>query len=151
MGIESIVYRFELQECGIKEFSEWLRLSGASSGGRPGAYVLSGADYWLDLLVQAKGSVISVVRLRVAFTNPVSVVPLLNEVMSELMTCFGGRVTDAAARRVIGDTERLAVLMAEFADGRERFTQNFGDIVLPVSADQVFARLREEFEGPVGQ
>ena len=146
MGIESVSYRFEPSECELVDLVEWLRLRGATDGDRDGTYVLSGPDYWIDLLVRASGSRVAVVQLRVAVTNPVSVVGLLHELASAMLDRFGGRVTDAAGRRVLHDQDRFDVLMTEFSIGRERFTQNFGELTLPVSADQVFSQLRAASE-----
>jgi hypothetical protein len=152
MGIESVSYRFEPSECDLVNLLERLQLRGATDGDREDRYVLSGADYWIDLLVRASGSRVEVVQFRVAVTNPVSVVLLLHELVSDLLDRFGGRVTDAAGRRVLHDQDRFDVLMSEFSVGRERFTQNFGELTLPVSADQVFSRLRATSEkGAVGE
>jgi hypothetical protein len=143
MGIESVLYRVEPSECEVTDLAEWLRLRGATSGARDATYVLSEPGYWIDLLAQASGSHVDLVQFRVAVTNPVSVIPLLDELISELLVRFGGRVTSVLGKRVLYDRDRLEVMMREFTIGRERFTRHHGDeFILPVSADEVFSRLR---------
>jgi hypothetical protein len=142
VGIESVSYRFAPSECEVADLAEWLRLRGATNGTREGTYVLSGQDYWVDLLVRADGPHVVTIRLRVAVTNPASVVLLLGELIDELRAQFGGQVTNASGR-VLYDQDRLDLMVSEFNVGRERFTQKFGDLILPVSADQVFSQLRE--------
>jgi len=152
MGIESVAYGFEPAEAEVGDLVEQLRLRGATTGDREDAYVLSGPDHWIDVLVRANGSRVEVVHLRVAVTNPASVVCVLDGLVADLLARFGGRLTDAAGRRVLQEHDRLDVLMGEFSLGRERFTRNFGELTLPVSAEQVFPTLRavSDDRGPQG-
>lgn len=142
MGIESVSYRFKPAGADVAELVDWLRLRGAASGGEVGLFVVAGADYWIDLAVRADGSQAVAVQFRVAVTNTVSVVAVLEDLISQLCRRFNGTVTDAAGR-VLEAQERTGVILDDFTRGRLRFTEIFGDIVMPVSADQVFARLRE--------
>ena len=143
MGIESVLYRLEPSECSVEDLVEWLRSREMVNGDREGTYVVSGADHWIDVLVRASAARVGLVQFRVAVTNPVSVVPLLDELISELLARFGGRVT-APGGLVLHDKGRFDVLMNDFSSGRDRFTQIYGELILPVSADQVFSRLRAE-------
>lgn len=142
MGIESVSYRFKPAGADVTELVDWLRMHGATSGGEQGLYVVAGADYWIDLAVRADGSRAVSVQFRVAITNPVSVVAVLEGLIYQLCRRFDGDVTDAAGR-VLEAQDREGVILDDFTRGRSRFTEIFGDIVMPVSADQVFARLRE--------
>jgi hypothetical protein len=142
MGIESVSYRFKPAGVDVERLVDWLQLRGATGGGEEGLFVVAGADYWIDLAVRADGPLVAAVQFRVAVTNPVSVVAVLEDLISQLCRRFDGTVTDAAGR-VLEAEDWPGVILDEFARGRLRFTQVFGDIVMPVSADQVFTRLRE--------
>jgi hypothetical protein len=141
MGIESVSYRFEPASADVAELVDWLRLHGAVSGDRHGTFIIAGTDHWIDLLVRDDGQRALVVQFRVAITNPLSVVATLDRLISELHAHFVGRVTDAAGR-VLEDEDTLSLLRDDFSRGRSRFTEIYGDVMMPISADHVFARLR---------
>lgn len=146
MGIESVVYRFEPQESETIGLVNYLRLRGATDGDREGTYVLSTADCWIDLRLDSEGPQARALMMRVAVTNQTAVVPVLEELMTGLVARWGGRITDATGNRVIQDADRLSTLTAEYQTARDRFTGPLGDVTLPVSADEVFARLRSGFD-----
>jgi hypothetical protein len=144
MGIESVSYRFEPAGTAIAELTDWLRLHGATSGERQGTYVMAGPNHWIDLLVRSDGPRAAAIQFRVAITSPISVVAILDGLISQLRGRFAGNVMDAAGR-VLEDQDRLGVLHDDFSKGRSRFTEHYGDVLMPVSADEVFARLRAAF------
>ncbi len=140
MGIESVVYRFEPAACNVAELAKFLSLRGVRDGDADDKYVLASSEHWIDLQVWATGSNVASISLRVAVTNPPSVVPILDALASDLLTRYGGRLT-APGGRVLDDQDRRAILSADFSSGRRLFSEQLGDLTLPISADQVFARL----------
>lgn len=141
MGIESVSYRFKPVSAEFSEVVDWLRSHGARSGGTRGAFIISGDDYWIDLIVRADGRRVAVVQFRVAITNPISIVENLDDLFSRLRISFAGFFTDARGR-VLEDRDRSSVLLEDFSTARSRFVEVFGEIVMPVSADRVFDMLR---------
>ena len=147
MGIESVTYWFEPSTGNDAGLAEWLQARGATPRDREGAYVLSGADYWIDLWELPSDSGSRMLHVRVAVTNPASVTGLLRSLFSELVDVFGGTVTDIGSRRVFTDLrDDPGKFDHEFIAKRRRFTEKFGELVLPVSADDVFALLRSRRE-----
>lgn len=146
MGIESLVYRFESQDSETIGLASYLQSRGAIDGDREGTYVLSTADYWIDLRVISQGSDARTLLMRVAVTNPMAVVAVLDELMTGLVARWGGRIADPSGSRVIPEGNRLATLTGDYRAAREQFTRQLGDVTLPVSADEVFPRLRAAFD-----
>jgi hypothetical protein len=104
-------------------------------------FILSAPGFWIDLLLLDLGWGLGV-QFRVAVTNPDSVVALLYELLNGLSNRFGGHVMGAPGRRRLDEGNLLDSLAIEFAAARFRFTQDFGEVILPVSGDEVFSRLR---------
>jgi hypothetical protein len=151
MGIESLVYRFEPLVSETDALIAYLRSRGASNGDGDGTYVLATADHWIDVRLDPH-AVVTRVSMRVAVTNPPAVVPALAELMAGLLSRWGGRITEAGGRRSlpVPEAERLAVLTNTYRAARERFTRTSGEVTFPVSADEVFQRLRERPDDQTG-
>src|SRR4051794_21953403 len=111
MGIESVMYRVQPSECDIVDLVEWLRTRGANQGNQEDRFVISETDYWMDLLVLTDGPRVAAVQLRVAVTNPISVVRLLDDLVTGILARFGGRVTDVSGRRVLSNQDRHRVMI----------------------------------------
>lgn len=140
MGIESVLYRFHPAALDADDLAEQLALRGATRGDREGTFVLFDGDHWIDLELRSIDPRGTSVMMRVAVTNPVSVVPVLDALASDLIARYGGQLT-APGGRVLADQDRRAVLSADFSTRRQLFTDKFGELALPVSADEVFAKM----------
>ena len=144
MGIESVSYRFDSPNASYPDLLEWLSSRGSHPGERDRTFVLSELDFWIDLSVRSGSDGLDI-QFRVAVTNPPSVITVMHEVLVDLITRFGGRVTDAPRRRTIAEADLLDTMRVEFGAARSRFTDVYGEVILPVSGGEVFSRLRAEF------
>ena len=143
MGIESVVYRLNPSACTVDDLTAFLLPRMSTRSDSPHTFVLADDEHWIDVKAWVTGREVESIDIRVAVTNPVSVVPMVDGLASALLQRFGGTLRAPARHRSLTDAERRAVLLEDFTVGRRRFTEFYGHLLLPVSADEVFERLRE--------
>ncbi|WP_141538652.1 hypothetical protein [Isoptericola jiangsuensis] len=125
-----------------------LNLLGAVDAEAHGTFVVAGSNYWIDLSVRTDGPRVDEIQFRVAVTNPVSVVDILDGLLAQISSHFNGSLTDAAGRELT-EPDVTSSIRADFVRGRARFVSVFGEVDIPVSADDVFASLKErDISGP---
>ncbi len=145
MGVESANYQICYDGSLEQELERAVGVLGAdvvSSSGRATEGVVQSDEFWIDLQIWSERPLVSV---RVALCNPPGVLPMLRTILSTFAVLGRATVVDVDGDAHYEDlgARSWSGIVESFERRRAAFRDRFGDYTAAISADDVFARLRD--------